>query len=194
MSQRLGALQDFISEVREIWPREGDNAARMAAAKPAMERLLVDKALQQASEDWPSTEGRKNLLLYVDPDHEFAINAVVRVPGRKGNVHDHGPVWVMYGVLTGTESLERYERIDDNPSDEHVARLKLISIGEGVPGKVDIVPPMDIHSEKGGPTRSTAIILRSARLGEIMQGQYDLATHAVRRGPGPSQIPFEVNG
>lgn len=194
MSQRLAALQDFISEVREIWWRESDNAARMAAARPSMERLLADNALQKASEDWPSTEGRKNLLLYVDPDHEFAINAVVRVPGRKGNVHDHGPVWVMYGVLTGTESLERYERIDDVRSDENVAKLKLISVGEGVPGKVDIVPPMDIHSEKGGPTRSTAIILRSARLGEIMQGQYDLATHAVRRGPGPAQIPFEVNG
>lgn len=192
MSRRLQALQEFIDEVRAIWSRESDNGIRMAAAKPAMEKLLADASLRKASEEWPSTEGRKNLLLYVDPDHEFAINAVVRVPGRKGNIHDHGPVWVMYGVLTGTESLERYERIDDL-SDENVAQVKLISIGNGVPGKVDIVAPMDIHSEKGGPTRSTAIILRSARLGEIMQGRYDPLTNAVRRGPGPAQIPFEVN-
>src|SRR5262249_44710235 len=34
------------------------------------------------SASWPSTEGYKNLLLYVDPDHHFVINAVVRAPGR----------------------------------------------------------------------------------------------------------------
>lgn len=191
MAQRLQALQTFIDEVRAIWKRESDNGIRMAQAKPAMERLLADHTLQRASESWPSTEGRKNLLLYVDPDHEFAINAVVRVPGRMGNIHDHGPVWVMYGVLTGTESLERYDRIDDG-RDENFAQVKLNSIGNGQPGKVDIVPPMDIHSEKGGPTRSTAIILRSARLGEVIQGQYDPVTNRVTRGPGPSQIPFEL--
>lgn len=189
---RLPALQAFIDDVRAIWAREGDNGARMAAAKPAMERLLSDESLRRISADWPSTEGRKNLLLYVDPDYEFAINAVVRVPGRQGNIHDHGPVWVMYGVLTGTESLERYERIDDG-SDENVAQVRLVSIGAGAPGKVDIVPPFDIHSEKGGPARSTAIILRSARLGEILQGQYDPVAHRVRRGPGPAQIPYELN-
>ena len=192
MPQRLPALQTFIDEVRDIWAKDSDNGLRMAKARPAMEKLLQDKTLQAMSEDWPSTEGRKNLLLYVDPDHEFAINAVVRVPGRKGSIHDHGPVWVMYGVLTGTEDLERYDRIDDG-KDENFAQVKLNSIGKGHTGKVDIVPPLDIHSEKGGPTRSTAIILRSARLGEIIQGQYDPVTHQVRRGPGPTQIPFELN-
>ena len=192
MPQRLPALQAFIDEVREIWAHDSNNESRMVKARPAMERLLQDKTLQQMSEDWPSTEGRKNLLLYVDPDHEFAINAVVRVPNRAGSIHDHGPVWVMYGVLTGTEDLERYDRVDDG-KDENYAQVKLNSIGKGHTGKVDIVPPMDIHSEKGGPTRSTAIILRSARLGEIIQGQYDAATHKVRRGPGPTQIPIELN-
>ena len=192
MPQRLPALQTFIDDVRDIWAHDNNNETRMAKAQPAMEKLLQDKTLQAMSEDWPSTEGRKNLLLYVDPDYEFAINAVVRVLGRKGSVHDHGPVWVMYGVLTGTESLERYDRIDDG-RDENFAQVKLTSIGHGKPGKVDIVPPMDIHSEKGGPTRSTAIILRSARLGEIIQGQYDPATNVVRRGPGATQIPFELN-
>ena len=69
--------------------------------------------MQQLSNEWPSTEGRKNLLFYVDPDYGFAVNGVVRVPGRRGSVHDHAAAWVIYGVLTGSESLERYERLDD---------------------------------------------------------------------------------
>ena len=104
-----------------------DDCATSGAPKPTRKgawsepcrfssELLMDDDLQSAFGDWPSTEGRKNLLLYVDPDYGFAINAVVRIPGRRGSVHDHACAWVVYGVLTGTESLERFERIDDGTS------------------------------------------------------------------------------
>jgi len=62
----------------------------------------------------------------------------------------------------------------------------------GTPGKVDLVPPFDIHAEQGGPTRSVAMILRSTKLGSITQRQYDPVTGAVRAGPGPTQIPVEL--
>ena len=68
----------------------------------------------------------------------------------------------------------------------------MTSVSQGAPGKVDLVPPFDIHAEQGGPSRSVAIILRSAKLGEITQNQYDLETGAIRPGPGPTQIPFEL--
>src|SRR6516162_1419531 len=77
-----------------------------------------------------STEGYKNLLLYVDPDHHFVINAVVRAPGRTGSVHDHADAWVLYGVLDGSESLERYERIDDG-SRPGYAEVRLASVTTG---------------------------------------------------------------
>ncbi|MGE3247326.1 MAG: hypothetical protein AB7F96_19025 [Beijerinckiaceae bacterium] len=188
---RHPALQTFVDRCRAIWAKGGDTKTCMEQALPALEEIVSDPSLQKLSESWPSTEGRKNLLLYVDPDYGFAVNAVVRVPGRKGSVHDHGHVWVAYGVLTGTESLERYERIDDR-SREDYAELRLTGVGDGRPGKVDLVPPFDIHAEKGGPTRSTAIILRSGKLGEVVQRQFDLETGAVRPGPGPTQIPFEL--
>lgn len=182
-------LRAFIHELRAIWSRSNDTGANMRAAQPLLERLILDEALQRASARWPSTEGRKNLLFYTDPDYGFALNAVVRVPGRIGNIHDHGPVWVLYGVLTGTESLERYERLDDGARKDF-ARIRLSGTGAGATGKSDLVPPHDIHREIGGPSRSVAIILRSARLGDIAQGRYDLASGAVTYGPGPEQIPF----
>lgn len=189
--KRLPVLQTFIDELREIWSREPDVGRCMEKAKPVLEKLVRDPDLQARSADWPSTEGRKNLLLYVDDEYGFAINAVVRVPGRKGSVHDHAHAWVLYGVLHGSESLERYERVDDR-SREGYAQVRLTSIGQGAPGKVDLVAPFDIHAEQGGPGRSVAIILRSAKLGEITQNQYDLETGEIRPGPGPTQIPFEL--
>src|SRR5262245_58763605 len=85
----LPALATFIDELRTIWAASPEDRTRMQRAKPLLERFVMDKSLKAHSADWPSTEGRKNLRLYVDPEFGFVINAVVRVRGRKGSVHDH---------------------------------------------------------------------------------------------------------
>lgn len=190
---RLSVLDKFIVDLRTIWAEDSENERRMAKAKPLLEQLLNDATLKAHSAAWPSTEGRKNLLLYVDPDHHFVINAVVRMPGRTGSVHDHADAWVLYGVLDGSESLERFERVDDG-SRSGYAEVKLSSVTTGTQGKVDLVPPHSIHAEQGGPTRSVAIIVRSQRLGEgtILQRRYDAMAKTVVEQYGPTQIPFEV--
>jgi len=156
---------------------------------------VLDPALKAHSASWPSTEGRKNLLLYVDPDHHFVINGVVRMPGRTGGVHDHADAWVLYGVLDGSESLERFDRVDDG-SRSGYAEVKLASVTTGTQGKVDLVPPHAIHAEQGGPTRSVAIIVRSQRLGEgtILQRTYDRKANTVIEQYGPTQIPYDLVG
>ena len=190
---RLPVLDKFIVDLRTIWAEDSENERRMAKAKPLLEQLLKDATLKAHSAAWPSTEGRKNLLLYVDPDHHFVINAVVRMPGRTGSVHDHADAWVLYGVLDGSESLERFERVDDG-SRSGYAEVKLSSVTTGTQGKVDLVPPHSIHAEQGGPTRSVAIIVRSQRLGEgtVLQRRYDAMAKTVVEQYGPTQIPFEV--
>jgi len=192
-SARLPAIEKFIGDLRAIWASETDDRRRMEQAKPLLERLLADPDLKAHSAAWPSTEGYKNLLLYVDPDYHFAINAVVRTPGRTGSVHDHADAWVLYGVLDGTEKLERYERLDDGSRLGH-AELRLSSVTAGVPGKVDLVPPRAIHAEQGGPMRSVAVILRTQRLGEgtVLQRGYDAKAKTVTERYGPTQVPFEL--
>src|SRR5262249_29068614 len=89
MSARLPVLEAFIRDLRAVWAAESENQRRMERAKGLLEKFVMEPSLKAHSTSWPSTEGHKNLLLYVDPDHHFVINAVVRVPGRKGSVHDH---------------------------------------------------------------------------------------------------------
>jgi predicted metal-dependent enzyme (double-stranded beta helix superfamily) len=192
-SARLPVLERFIHELRKVWSTNADNQSRMERAKPLLEKFVLEPALKAHSRDWPSTEGHKNLLLYVDPDYDFVINAVVRVPGRKGSIHDHATAWVLYGLLDGTESLERYDRIDDGKKPGY-AELKLASVTTGSQGKVDIVPPRAIHAEQGGDSRSVAIIVRSRKLGEgtILQGRYDPVAKTRTEGYGPTQVPYEL--
>jgi len=193
MPARLPALETFIRDLRAIWAAESENPRRMERAKVLLEKFVMEPSLKAHSASWPSTEGHKNLLLYVDPDHHFVINAVVRVPGRKGSVHDHADAWVLYGMLDGTESLERYDRLDDG-SRPGYAEIKLASVTTGTQGKVDLVPPHAIHAEQGGPTRSVAIIVRSQKLGQgtVLQGRYDPKANTRTEGYGPTQVPYDL--
>jgi predicted metal-dependent enzyme (double-stranded beta helix superfamily) len=188
-----GALfRNFVLEMRRAWTEEPDVESRMERGRVLLEALVREPALQQASRSWPSTEPHKNLVLYEDPDHGFIVNAVVRTAGRKGGVHDHAHSWTAYGVLDGLEKLERYDRLD-NGSKPDFADVRLASIRDGTPGVVDLVPPYAVHSEKGGPDRSVAVIIRSERLvGRVKQGRYDPETKAYHTGDGPTQVPFPL--
>ena len=192
MSKHIPAFEKFIEDLRAAWKALPDTEARMKRGQKLLEGLVQDESLRQASKSWPSTEGRKNLLFHEDPDYGFAVNGVVRAPGRKGSIHDHAHAWTAYGILDGTESLERFRRVDDG-SKEGYAELELESVTEGAPGKVDLVPPFDVHAEQGGPTRSVAIILRSERVaGKVLQGSYSMENNYVRRIDGPTNIPYEI--
>ncbi|MGE5539273.1 MAG: hypothetical protein ACM30I_11690 [Gemmatimonas sp.] len=188
-----GALfRTFVLELRRAWSEEPDIESRMVRARALLEALVREPALQQASRSWPSTEPHKNLVLYQDPEFGFVVNAVVRTAGRKGGVHDHAHAWTAYGVLDGLEKLERYDRLDDG-SDPEFADVRLASIRDGTPGTVDLVPPYAVHSEKGGPARSAAVIVRSERLvGRVKQGRYDPETKRYHQGDGPTQVPFPL--
>ncbi|MGA8612032.1 MAG: hypothetical protein WB760_10010 [Xanthobacteraceae bacterium] len=190
----LPVFDKFIADLRVIWAEEADDGRRMAKAKPLLERLVMDPALKAHSAQLPSTEGRKNLLLYIDPDYHFVINGVVRIPGRTGSVHDHADAWVLYGVLDGTESLERFDRVDDGNRPGY-AEVRLAAVTTGSQGKVDLVPPRAIHAEQGGPTRSVAVIVRSQKLGEgtVLQHRYDRDANTVVEQYGPTQIPYELS-
>ena len=193
-TQRLPVFEKFIQDLRAAWAEFSDAQARMKKGQTLLEALVSDPSLLAASKSWPSTEGRKNLLFYEDPDYGFAINGVVREPGRKGSIHDHAHSWTAYGLLDGSESLERYRRLDDGSKDGY-AKLELESVTQGTPGKVDLVPPFDAHAEQGGPTRSVAVILRSERVsGKVLQGSYDLENNTVRRINGPANIPYDIAG
>ena len=109
-TKRLPAFEKFIEDMRFSWAELSDTEARMKRVQVLLEKLVNDPTMREHAKTWPSTEGHKNLLLYEDPDYNFVVNAVVRTPGRDGRIHDHAHAWTAYGVLDGTERLERYRR------------------------------------------------------------------------------------
>ena len=191
-TKQLPAFTAFIADLREIWRKESDTQKRMEAGRERLGVLVSDPSLQEHSRSWPSTEGRKNLLLHTDEEFGFIVNAVVRVPGRSGSVHDHADAWTAYGLCDGAEYLERYDRLDDGSRADY-AEITKTSTTLGTPGTVDLVPPFAIHAEQGGNGRSAAVILRSQLLvGRVLQGNYDPEKRTRREQSGPEQIPFTL--
>jgi len=185
-------MEQFVTDLRSLWAAESDEEARMCRARPFLESILADDDIKAHSKNWPWTVGQ-NLLLYEDPDFGFVINATVRPPNSRGLVHDHAHAWTIYGILDGTEQLERYERLDDG-AQPGFAEVRLVSNTIFQRGSIDFVAPYEIHAERGGPGRSVAIILRSERLvGRVLQNGYDPQARSVRKMSGPTQVPYTLN-
>jgi predicted metal-dependent enzyme (double-stranded beta helix superfamily) len=193
VTKRLPAFEKFIQDLRAVWAALPDVESRMKKGRDLLAELVKDESMRKACLSWPDTDGgRRNLLFYEDPDYGFALNGVVHGANRKGSIHDHAQSWTAYGVLEGKETLERFRRVDDG-SKEGYAKLEVESITEGYAGKVDLVPPFDIHAEQGGPTKSYGLILRSERVaGKVLQGNYNFETGAYRRVEGPTNVPYEI--
>jgi predicted metal-dependent enzyme (double-stranded beta helix superfamily) len=193
MSGSESALQRFIQSARQLFSEEKDAVKRWQKMTPLLQDLLADENVRQQSKNWPGcaqgSDRAENLLFYEDPDYKFVINGLIKAPKTRTQIHDHAHNWTLYGVLDGSESIERYERIDDrsNPDYAEIRQTENVSVG---PGKIDLVPPYQIHAEESGEERTVAIIVRAERAGGFLQGRYDPKTNKYWQGYGPKQIPY----
>ena len=193
MSQ--SAVQKFIADARALFAVESDPAKRWERMSPLLQELLADASIRAQSKSWPNcsqgSERAENLLFYEDPDYKFVINGLIKAPHMRTQIHDHAHNWTLYGVLDGTESIERYERVDDRSKPDCAEIRKTVNVKVGA-GKIDLVPPYEIHAEESGDERTVAIIVRAEKAGGFLQGRYDPVTNKYWQGYGPKQLPFEL--
>ena len=189
------AVQKFIASTRELFAAEADPTKRWEKMSPLLQELLADSSIKALSQTWPDcsqgSERAENLLFYEDPDFKFVINGLIKAPKTRTQIHDHAHNWTLYGVLDGTETIERYERTDDRSKPDYAEIRKTVNVQVG-PGKIDLVPPYEIHAEQSGDQRTVAIIVRAEKAGGFLQGRYDPATNKYWQDYGPAQIPYEL--
>jgi predicted metal-dependent enzyme (double-stranded beta helix superfamily) len=189
------AFQKFIAAARKLHADETDAAKRWDKMTPLLQELLADPSVRQQSQNWPDCsqggDRAENLLFYEDADYKFVINGLIKAPHTRTAIHDHAQNWTLYGVLDGTESIERYERLDDRSKADYAEVKKSVNVTVGA-GKIDLVPPFAIHAEESGDERTVAIIVRAEKAGGFLQGRYDPATNRYWQGYGPKQIPYEL--
>jgi predicted metal-dependent enzyme (double-stranded beta helix superfamily) len=190
----MSALQKFIESARKLHAEEKDPAKRWEKMTLLLQELLTDPAIREQSKSWPTcsqADRAQNLLFYEDPNYRFVINGLIKAPKSRTQIHDHAHNWTLYGVLDGNETIERYERVDDRTQPDYAEIRKTVDVKVG-PGKIDLVPPYEIHAEESGEERTVAIIVRGEKAGGFLQGRYDPTTKKYWQGYGPEQIPYEL--
>ena len=190
----MSALQRFIESARKLHAEEKDPAKRWEKMTPLLQELLAAPSIREQSKSWPTcsqADRAQNLLFYEDPNYQFVINGLIKAPKSRTQIHDHAHNWTLYGVLDGNETIERYERVDDRTKPDYAEIRKTVDVKVG-PGKIDLVPPYEIHAEESGEERTVAIIVRAEKAGGFLQGRYDPVTKKYWRGYGPEQIPYEL--
>ena len=191
----MSAVQKFIASARKLHAEVADPAKRWEKMTPLLQELLTDPSVKEQSKHWPDCsqggERAENLLFYEDPDYKFVINGLIKAPHTRTAIHDHAHNWTLYGVLDGSESIERYERIDDRSKPDYAEVRKSVNAKVST-GKIDLVPPYAIHAEESGDQRTVAIIVRAEKAGGFLQGRYDPASNKYWQGYGPKQLPYEL--
>ncbi len=193
------AMERFVAKTRDLFAEEPDLDKRWELLRPILAELLADPEVIEASKHWPdcvARDGRaENLLFYEDPDYGFVINGLTkggnRQAGERTRIHDHGHIYTLYGVIDGRERVERYERVDDGsrPDYREIRRTEDVLVG---PGDIDLVKPYEVHAEVTVGERTVAVIIRSQKAGEHLQGRYNLETGAYFESVGPVQTPAEM--
>ncbi len=188
------AFNRFIGSTREVFSEEKDPARRWEKLAPLLRNLLADDAVKECSKHWPECAHKdraENLLFYEDPDFGFVINGLTKAPRTRTQIHDHAHNWTLYGVLDGTETIMRYERVDDGSKPDY-AEIRGVSKLRAGPGEVDLVRPWEIHAEASGEERTVAIIVRAEKAGGFLQGRYDPVNKKYWQGYGPKQVPYTI--
>lgn len=187
----IPAAEHFIAEMRKACAAGLEGRARWERCRELLQTLIADPELKRQAQAWPvgGFDGKKvdNLLFYEDPDYGFVMNALIKNPGGRAMIHDHGPAWTIYGVVQGHERIVRFEARDKGDGSVALEEMSAVMCG---PGDVDIVAPREIHSEYAGEEKSIAFIIRSQRSGTFEQLSFEGGRPSTMRGP--NQVPFNL--
>lgn len=195
--QTENALQRFVRKTRDLFARQSDLDRRWSALSPILSELLADPAVIAASKRWPDcvpSGGRaENLLFYEDPEFKFAINGLTKGADFAGaqRIHHHAHIYTLYGVLDGSERIERYARLDDG-SKPGYAKIRRTTDRLVGPGEIDLVKPYEAHTEVTVGERTVAVIVRSEKAGGFNQGRFIPDENRYYESLGPRQIPCQM--
>lgn len=191
----LPCFDRFVTAMRELWTLDLDDESRWNRVAKLLPTLLDDAELRARAATWDQTRAsdgkHTNLLLYEDPDHGFVINALVKGAGGVTPVHDHAHTWTAYSVICGSEDVIRME-LERDVAPGEIAPMHESGRYTVRPGFVDVVPPRQLHLEQVGTEKTTAIIVRSARVGGFDQRMWNHRTHEHFIDRGPQQVPFAL--
>jgi predicted metal-dependent enzyme (double-stranded beta helix superfamily) len=121
--ERYG-LDEFLTEVRSVASMCADPADCVIAVAPLMERLLEgDRSFIRPEHLRSDRAHYARNAIYISPDEQLSLFALVWLPGQWTPVHDHGS-WGVVGVLQGVLEERNLMSVDGDITADTGIRLK----------------------------------------------------------------------
>ena len=143
-------LQEFAADCRAALETDAGPAGR-EAVRQHLARALTDEDF--IAEHIPPDADAERKILYEDPQLGFCICAHAYQGAKRGQPHDHGPTWAIYGQVAGETEMTDWELVTQ-PQDGQPGKVKLARSYKLVPGDAHAYEAGAIHAPlRDGPTR-----------------------------------------
>ena len=143
-------LEAFAADCRAALKADPGPAGR-EKVRQCVERALKDGEFVATHLGPQATKERD--VIYEDKELGFCICAHVYDGARKGQPHDHGPTWAIYGQAAGETEMTDW-RIVAPARGESPAKVELTRTYRLRPGDARLYNVGDVHAPmREGPTR-----------------------------------------
>ncbi len=143
-------LTEFAADCRAALQADAGPGGREAVRQHLM-RALKDEAF--VAEHIPPEADAERKILYEDPDLGFCICAHAYRDARRGQPHDHGPTWAIYGQAAGETEMTDWSLVTP-PQNDKPGKVKLSRTYKLTPGDAHAYDVGAIHAPlRNGPTR-----------------------------------------
>jgi hypothetical protein len=143
-------LDDFAAEIRAALTADPGPGGR-EAVRELLQRVLKDADFVAAHVP-PDLKAERNVI-YEDPELGFCICAHNYRDAKRGQPHDHGPTWAIYGQAAGETEMTDWRIVSPAHGDEP-AKVELARTYRLTPGEAHLYEPGAIHAPlRDGPTR-----------------------------------------
>ncbi|MCJ0762571.1 cysteine dioxygenase [Variovorax terrae] len=169
----IAPLREFVVAATRLADQSLEEAARVAAMKPLLARLIATDGWLPEDAAQPHPEYYCQYLLHCDPLERFSVVSFVWGPGQRTPIHDH-TVWGLIGMLRGAETGQHYRHAPDGRLAPHGAPARL------EPGDIELVSPAtgDIHQVANAHADRTSISIHvyGANIGAVARHVFDAQT------------------
>jgi len=193
---KVYTLDEFVQDVGQVFSDHNDPRAQAQKVSKHLSGLLkVPDSLEGRLD--PPTDGEftmQNLHLDKDRGHPspgFLVMVSTLAAGWGNVPHDHGTIWVVYGVYKGSIQQTKYQWV--YPEGEWTApQFTVIQKFIQKPGEISFFLPGEIHDTSNASTeRSLVVRVESRSLEGHWRHMYNLENNAAVASTSAAPPPAE---
>ena len=136
-------LKQFAADCHDALATDSGPAGREVV------RQHVEKALQDrqflATHLGPDNHQERSVI-YEDPELGFCICAHVYSDAKRGNPHDHGPTWAIYGQAEGETKMTDWRIVTAPAGDQKPGKVERVRSYTLKPGDAYLYNVGDVHA------------------------------------------------